>query len=49
MDDDSIYIASELRLRSLFFVEVGAAIIVESTIVPFFYDQSFCCELHYHL
>lgn len=35
MDGDSIYIASELRLRSLFFVEVGAAIIVESTIVPF--------------
>lgn len=31
-----VWCASELRLRSLFFVEVGAAIIVESTIVPFF-------------
>ena len=41
MDDDSIYIASELRLRSLFFVEVGAAIIVESTIVPFFMISPF--------
>ena len=41
MDGDSIYIASELRLRSLFFVEVGAAIIVESTIVPFFMISPF--------
>ena len=31
-----VWCASESRLRSLFFVEVGAAIIVESTIVPFF-------------
>lgn len=32
----------------LVFVEVCTAIIVESTIAPF-YDQSFCCELLYHL
>ena len=31
-----VWCASESRLRSLFFVEVGAAIIVESTIVLFF-------------
>jgi hypothetical protein len=44
MDGDSIYIASELRLRSLFFVEVGAAIIVESTIVPFFRISPFAAS-----
>ena len=33
--------ASELRLRSLFFVEVCAAIVVESTIVPFFMISPF--------